>query len=99
MTDFEQVRGEAVAEGVRRDTFLDICEQSGLSDRALQRVSAYVVAAENAGSGVHREAGRSEDKLPDPLASGQWEFSFKRLREKDQTVAIVQILFVNPRGA
>ncbi len=70
MTDFEQVRGEAVAEGVRRDTFLDICEQSGLSDRALQRVSAYVVAAENAGSGVHREAGRREDKLPDPLASG-----------------------------
>ncbi len=69
LTGFEQVRCEAVAEGVRGNAFLDICELSSLLDRALQCVSTYVVATENAGSGVRREAGRGEDELPDPLAS------------------------------
>jgi hypothetical protein len=62
---------------------LDIRKLSGLSDGALQRVSTHVVATENAGSGVNREAGRGEDKLPDPLTSGEWVFSFKRLGEID----------------
>ena len=83
LTVLEQVGGEGVAEGVRGDTFLDIRKLSGLPDGALQCVSTHVVATENAGSGVNREAGRGEDKLPDPLTSGEWVFPFKRLGEID----------------
>lgn len=94
---FEEVDGEAVAEGVGGDVFADFGSQGGLAHGLLHAAFIQVMAADDAREGVDGKAVGGEDVLPDPFAGGVGVFFGQGVGEVDGAVVggqvgVVQLL-------
>ncbi len=96
---FEQVSGEASAEGVAGGALVDPRQLGCFPDGLLQTTLVYVVAAHDATARVHRQPPRRKDLLPDPLLVGVGVLAFQGVGQIDRAVAFGQILLMQALDA
>ena len=96
---FQEVGGEAMAEGMATGRLVNARQLGRLSDGSLRAGLAEVMAAYNAGAGVSREAPGGEDVLPAPLFVSVRVLAFEGVREIDRTIAVVQVVLVKHSDA
>jgi hypothetical protein len=83
-----------VAKGAGSDRFGDASGACGFPDGPLNGRGVQVVASDDAGTGVQREARGREDPLPTPLSFGVGVFTGQGFGEVNGTVTLVQVLLV-----
>jgi hypothetical protein len=96
---FEEVRREAVTQGMAAGGFGEACRLCGAADGALQNGFMLMVAAPFSGDRVEVVAGRREYPLPGPVARSAWVFLTECVRDLDRSGAGAEIIEVSPARA
>jgi hypothetical protein len=91
----QKVSGEAVAQGMRCDMFVNAGFEGSSADRLLDHPRVYVVPPKDPGPNVSGQAGGRKGVLPDPARIGLGVFAREGMRKVDRPVTLGQILSVD----
>lgn len=86
--------GCALAEGVRGDRFVYLCEAGGGFDCFLQGSFVNVMPPEDTGDRIRRTGRGRENILPAPFAAGIRIFAFQSIGQVDSSKAFGEIALV-----
>jgi len=90
----QEMGDEGVAQGVGAYGLGKANGASRVADRPLEGSQVYVVSANRAGAGIHREAWGGEDPLPGPVAFGVGGLAGQGIGEVNSAVSLSPVLLM-----